>query len=71
MEMITGNTAAENVTATTERSRSYQENLRRFCLIRSMADQLKSDGVLSADEHRRFLMKQASKLSLSPSVLGG
>ena len=69
METITGNTAQENATATTEEGRKYQENMRKFCLVRQVADRLMKNGVLSASEHRDFLAKQAVKLSLDPSVL--
>ena len=43
--------------------------MRKFCLVRQVADRLKKNGVLSASEHRDFLAKQAVKLSLDPSVL--
>ena len=69
MGTITENTAAGNVTRITEESRRYQENMRKFCLIRQVADRMKKSGVLSASEHRDFLAKQAVKLSLDPSIL--
>ena len=70
METITGNTAQENVTRSTdEELLRYQDDLRKCCLIRNLADQLKSNGILSASEHREFLMKEAKKNSLDPLIL--
>lgn len=43
--------------------------MRKFCLVRQVADRMKKSGVLSASEHREFLAKEASKLSLDPAVL--
>ena len=70
MEMITGNTVQENVMRSTdEELLLYQEELRKSCLLRSLADSMKERGILTSSEQKDFLLKCAKKNSLDPLIL--